>query len=454
MVLSKNSLKIFLSLTVLICTVFGTSAAHADQKGMTIIRDTEIENTLRTWSDPIFRAAGISPSGVNIILVQSDAINAFVAGGSNIFFYTGLIAKSENPGEVIGVMAHETGHIAGGHLIKTRDALERASYESIVGAILGIGAAIATGDGGAAAAITAGSGSMAQRRFLAHTRVHESSADQAALTFLEKAKINPSGLSSFMTKLKAEMYMPSNQQSEYVQTHPLVENRMDALQTRISRSAYKDQPYPQDWLEAHARMKAKLLGFINPAQVPWVYADRDKSVAARYARAIAAYRNNQGKEALAKIDDLLAQEPQNAYFHELKGQILMSFGRGKDAVSSYRTASKIMPDAPLLRIALAHSLIESGAGNEALKEAIGHLERAMREEPRSAQIHRFLATAYGKMGDETMAKAHLAEEAVLQRRFDFAKEQANAVLQTTKEGSKAWLKAKDVLSFIEATEKG
>ncbi len=445
----KYRTKIILLTMLLVCQVF---PAHAQS----LIRDTEIEQTLKEWGSPVFKAAGLNPEAVNIILIQSDAINAFVAGGSNIFFYTGLIDKTDGPGEVIGVLAHETGPITGGHLIRTRDALERASYESIIGTILGIGAAILSGDSGAAAAISAGGNTLAQRRFLAHSRVQESSADQAALTFFEQAKLNPTGLATFMDKLKAESFVPESQQSEYVRTHPLVDNRVEALQRRIEESVYKDQALPKEWVEKHARMKAKLVGFTKPGQIPWVYNDTDHSIAADYARAIAAYRENKVEEAIKRIDDLLLREPQNPYFHELKGQMLVDFGRVEDAVMSYAMALQYLPNAPLIQVAYAHALIESAKNDEPkyLNEAIENLELALIKEPRTSRIHRFLAIAYGRQGNESRAKIHLAEEALLQRRIDYAQQHAQAIIAQEKEGSLLWLKAKDILSFIETMEKG
>lgn len=458
----KDSFKfISFALFGLACLLGAQGSARAQGVGgMSLIRDVEIETALAQWARPVFEAAGIDPKGVKIILVQNSTLNAFVAGGSNIFIYTGLIEATKTPEELIGVIAHETGHIAGGHLVKSREALERASYESIVGAILGVGAAIATGDSGAAVAISAGSGSMAQRRFLAHSRVQESSADQAALTFLESAKINPTGLSTFMEQLKAQIYLPADQQIEYVLTHPLVENRIEVLNRRIAQSPYKTQATPEKWKEQHTRMKAKLVGFIAPGRVPWTYDDRDMSVPAQYARAIAAYRNSQVDDALSKMDALLKAEPQNPYFLELKGQMLADFGRVEEAVTYYRKAVSLLPEASLLRISLAHALIQSaegskgGAQNSVLTEAIENLERSAREETRSTRIYRLLATAYGKMGDENMAKVNLAEEAVLQGRFDYAREQAEAVINNSSQGGKAFLKAKDVLSFIDQHEKG
>ncbi len=450
--------KIFFIALFIIMTI-NPHISYAKKKPLSLIRDTEIENILRSWGEPIFRAAKLDTKAVNIILVQSNNVNAFVAGGSNIFFYTGLISRTENSGELIGVLAHETGHIAGGHLVRGRMAMERASYESIISTLLGIGVAIVSGDSSAVSAISLGGNSFAQRKYLAHSRIQESSADQAALTFLEKAKINPLGMVSFMDKLKADNYVPESQQSEYIRTHPLIDNRMEALKLRTSESPYNSTPYPKIWTEQHARMKAKLAGFINPEQVPWMYDDKDKSVPARYARAIAAYRNDRVDDALNKIDGLIKIEPQNPYFQELKGQMLVEFNMVKQAIPYYKKAIEIMPKANLFRIALAHALIESAQQNEKdlLIEAIKQLEIALGGESRSTRIHRLLATAYGRLGDEgnngNKAKLHLAEEAVLQNRFTYAKQHAQHILETEKKGSKLWLKANDIISFIKTTKK-
>lgn len=418
-----------------------------------LIRDTEIENIFTEWATPLFKAANIGEKNVQILLVQSNEVNAFVAGGANIFFYTGLIKKTDNADEVIGVLAHELGHIASGHLISTQAALERASYESILGTVLGIGAAIVTGSGDAASAIIAGSQSVAGRRFLAHSRVNESSADQAAFNYVTRAGFNPAGLMTFLQKLQNQELLPSTQQNEYVRTHPITRNRIEAIRTRVDKSPLKDKPLPAVWIEQHARMKAKLTGFINPEQVAWAYEKNDQSIDARYARSIAAYRLNDIPTALRTIDALIKDEPKNAYFHELKGQMLVDFSRIEEAIPSYRQSVKLLPDAPLLRIALAHALIESGNREDLLEEAVTHLDRAMRKERRSSRAFRLLATAHGRLGRESLAKLYLAEEAVLQRRLPYAKAQANAALKGFKTGSREWIQTKDVLTHIANLER-
>ena len=441
-------------LLIVVCAIsLSPNPLNAQGKAPPIIRDTEIEAIFREWAGPLLQAAQIGENGVNIILVQSDDVNAFVAGGANIFFYTGLIRKTESPGEVIGVLAHEIGHIAGGHLISMQSALERASYESILGTVLGLGAAIATGNSAAATAIISASNNTATRRFLKHTRVNEAAADQAAFSYMSRSEMNPSGLASFLEKLEDQELLPASQQSEYVRTHPITRNRIEAVEALVEKSDLKGKTMPTLWDEQHARMKAKLIGFISPEQVAWAYEENDNSIAAQYARAIAAYRLNDIPTAERGIDALIAAEPDNAYFQELKGQMLVDFSRIEEAIPYYERAVELLPSAPLLRIALSHALIESGDNPARLNQAVTHLERALVSEKRSSRVHRLLATAHGRLGHESKAKLHLAEEAVLQNRLPYAKAQAEGALEGFETGSAEWLRTKDVLNHIANLER-
>lgn len=446
----RKKLGVFVAgvLTLAIIFVPYQSPQAQSRNSTSIIRDSEIESYFKEWSAPLLKAAQISPSGVNVILVQSNQLNAFVAGGANIFFYTGLIERTSGPGELMGVFAHELGHIAGSHLISTRDAFERASYESILGTVIGIGAAVLSGNGGAAGAVITGSQGIAQRRFLSHSRVNESSADQAALSYFEQARYNPSGLGSFLEKLQDQELLPTSKQSEYVRTHPLTRNRIEAVDNRASQSPYQDTAFPAQWVDQHARMKAKLIAFISPGRVAWEYDDRDLSIPAEYARSIAAYRENKIDEALSRIDGLIEKEPKNPYFHELKGQMLVDFSRLDESLVPYRSAIALKPQEALFRVAYAHALIESGNDQGRLNEAIEQLQRAQKKESRSGRVHRLLATAHGRLGHDNLAKIHLAEEAVLQRRLPYAKRLAQAVLSSEEAQSSTWLKARDLLDYI------
>lgn len=422
----------------------------APVQAQTIIRDTEIESDMAEWFKPILDAAGMNADQVNIILVQDDQINAFVAGGSNIFFNTGLLMKTDSPGEVIGVMAHELGHITGGHLIRGREALENASYESMLGMILGVGAAILSGDGAAAPTIGAAGSSIAQRKFLTYSRAFESSADQAALKYFDKAQLNPIGFETFMRKLEGQEQRPTSQQSEYVRSHPLTRDRVDTINLRVDQSPYKNQAYPAKWKSQHKIMVAKLTGFITPQQVVWTYNDNDNSMESLTARTIAAYRLNDVQKALKLSDQLLAKEPNNPYNLELKGQMLIDFGRVKEAIPYYEKAIAQKPDAGLIRIALAHAQIETAGNDPAkLQKAIQNLQVSHKYEPRSTRVHRLMATAYGRMGDESRAKLHLAEEAVLQQKYTYARQQAQGSINGLKQGSADWIRANDILNYVQ-----
>ena len=438
---------------LLILLTFVTLAApvRADDRSV-IIRDTEIEAVLKIWADPVIRASELNPETINFILVQSPEINAFVAGGPNIFLYTGLLEKTDNPEQVIGVIAHELGHIRGGHLVRTHGAMENASYESMLGTILGIGAAIATGNGGVGAAVAAGSQSTALNKYLAFSRIQESSADQSALDSMEKAKISPGGMLAFMKKLESQELLPASQQSEYVRTHPLTRDRIEAMAAGFTRSVNKDIAAPAVWNEQHARIIAKLTAFITPEKVVWNYPDGDKSIAADYARAIAAYRQNKVEDALARMDALLARENDNPYFLELKGQMLLDFGKVEKALPYYKKSIDTLSHAPLIRIAYAQALIESAGQNvhrDRLDDAITQLERAMRDEPRSSRTFRLLATAWGRKGNEPMAWLYLAEEALLKQDKEYAKRQATAALNGLEKGSRPWIRAQDILIYLE-----
>lgn len=412
--------------------------------GPSIIRDAEIESILHEWTQDVFAAAGMNSSQIDMVLVQSPDINAFVSGGSNIFIFTGLIDQTKTPEELIGVIAHETGHIAGGHLVRTRRAAENASFESLLAMALGVGVALAGGGGDAASAGVAIGQASATNSFLSHSRVQESSADQAAAQYLARANINSDGLISFLEKISSQEILDRSQQSGYMRTHPLSRDRIEALQYKTA-SAPKSATKAK-WIDQHARMKAKLKAFISPQQVTYLYPSQDTSIAARYARAIAAYRSNRVDEALSGINALIKDEPRNPYFHELKGQMLYEFGRAKESLAPYQTAMNLAPSSGLIRMAYAQALIDTNSYKDALTE----LYRAERDEPRSPRIKRLLATATGRMGQEAEAKVYLAEEAIMQGRSQDATAMAEAALKTLPPNSRLRLRAQDVLSLTES----
>ena len=423
--------------------------AGSAQAQQSIIRDAEIETNIGEWTSDVIRAAGMSPDQIKIVLVQSSDVNAFVAGGANIFIYTGLIDKTENEGEVIGVIAHELGHVAGGHLTRTGEVARNASFEAMIGALVGLGAAVATGDSSAAAAGIQIGQSQAMNKFLSHSRVQESSADQAGFRFMNGAGLNPEGLPSFLEKLASQELLLTSQQSQYVRTHPLSSDRVDALENKVKNSPYKNATMPKGWSENYARMKAKLTGFISPQQVTYKYPTSDTSIPAQYARAIAAYKFNKVDDALTLTDKLIKQEPDNPYFQELKGQMLYEFGRASQSLPHYEKAVQKAPNSGLIRMAYAQALIESAGKNaQPLNEAIIQLKRAERDEPRVTKIKRLLATAYGKLGKEPEARVYLAEEALMKGRKAEAARLAKVTIKQLPPKSPEALRAADIINMV------
>jgi|AntRauTorcE11897_2_1112592.scaffolds.fasta_scaffold00743_12 predicted Zn-dependent protease len=434
-----------LKLLMLVCIVsFFTGTARA-QGAPTIIRDAEIENTLARFSAPVFEAAGIGPNDVRIILVEDHNLNAFVAGGMNIFVYAGIILEAENPGELVGVMAHETGHIAGAHLIRTRAAMERASFQSLLVSLLGVAAMVGSGDGGAAGAVFGGGQSMVHNSMLSHSRTQEAAADQAAVKYLSDAGLNAQGMLTFLEKMQNQEALPSSQQAEYVRTHPLTRNRISYLRENVERHARK-AAYSESWVNDFDRIKAKLIGFMYPDQGLRLPAD---TVANRYARTIALYRKNRLDEALQGINALIEEEPQNPYFFELKGQMLYENNHLEQAVPAYAKAVQLLEDSSLIRSRYGQVLLALAKSDAEYRAAITELERSLRAEQRSPRLHRLLATGYGRIGQEGTARLHLAEEAVLQQRFEDARRHIGLAEQDLPDNTAKRIRLQDLKTYIE-----
>ena len=417
---------------------------------MQFIRDAEIENYLRELATPIYRAADVTPENISINIVESPIVNAFVAEGMNEFFYTGLLQLADTPEQLAGVIAHETGHIAGGHLIRGREEMRNVSAEAILGMLLGVAAGVAAKNGGAAAGAISGSQQIAERSLLSFTRTQEASADAAGMSFLDKANISTLGMLEFFEKLQGQEMLPTDQQSQYVRTHPLTQDRIDAVRQHYDNSVAKDAKLPQKFYTMHERMKAKLMGFLQPETALLRYTDKDPRIFARYARAIALYRTSHAENALTLISSLLKEEPENPFFYELKGQILLENGRVDEAIGYYATANKLLPDSALLRASYGHALLEQ-RNNPNLDLAIQQLEEANRLEERVPYVWHLLAAAWGQKAESTknpvfegMATYALAEEAVAKGNDHEAEQLAARAMRVLPKNSAYWLHAQDI----------
>ena len=426
--------------------------AEAGAQKLSFIRDAEIENTIRTYAAPLFQAAGLEPSDVRIYLVNDRSLNAFVAGGQRLFINTGLIMRSKHAGQVIGVIAHETGHIAGGHLSRLHAAIANSTAQSILALVIGAAAAIGTGRGDVGAAIVAGGQSMGLRSFLHYNRTQESAADQAALRFLDATGQSSRGLLEFMELLGAQDLLSADRQDPYLRTHPLSRERVDAVQAHLSRSPNRDKAQPARIQELHRRMLAKLYAFLEPfGRTLRRYPESDTGLAARYARAVAYYRKPDLGKALPLIDGLIAERPEDPYFHELKGQMLFENGRAAEALKPYETAVRLLPRSPLLRRGLAQVQLE--LGDPALIEpAIRNLRAAVQRDAEAPFTWRQLAIAYGRRGDMGMSAVALAEEALLKGDARQARYHAGKAGKLLPRGSIGWLQAQDILQAAKKKE--
>lgn len=438
---------------LLVAVVLASLPASASTK-RTFIRDSEIENTIRTFATPVFQAAGLDPSAIRVYIVKDPALNAFVAGGQKLFLYTGLLMHSEEPGALIGVIAHETGHIAGGHLSQTRDALAKSSAQQILAAVVGAAAAVATKRGDVGTAIIAGGQGLGQSSFLHYSRTQEGAADAAAMRYLDATGQSARGLLAFLGNLADQELLSTRHQAPYLRTHPLTRDRILALEDHVARSPYSDKPYPRRYMEMHARMRAKLKAFIDPpSRTLRQYSESDQSVAARYARAIAYYRKPDLNQALPIMESLISEHPNDPFFLELKGQILFENGRGDEALAPYQAAVDMVPSAPLLRLQLARAQLERN-DPAYLDAAIENLRAALQQEPRSVSIWRNLAIGYGRKGDMGMSALALAEAAYIRGKKPEARHHAAKARDLLPVGSPSALMAEDILRATEDKKNG
>jgi predicted Zn-dependent protease len=396
----------------LLAPVGAAWAQDEDSSALSLIRDTEIEAILHEDADPVFIAAGLDPKVVQIHIVGDTDLNAFVADGQNLFVNTGLIVRTKTPNELIGVMAHETGHMAGGHLARSdqgnRQAL--ATFFLTIGLAALAAAARSPDSGAAAGALLYSSDYFATLTILGYTRTQEASADQAAVTYLEKAHISAKGLVDFFDNFRYEEVFSGAKRFPFFQSHPLTSDRIEALRIRASQQPHYDVVDSPEAMARHAIMVAKLRAFTDlPQQTFLDYPETDTSYPARYARAIAYYRDLQTDKAVALTDQLLAEQPNNPYLWELKGQILFEIGRPKEAEPAHRRSVELSPDAPLLRMNLGQTLLAEDDPAK-LDEAISQIRRSLDVEPDNPYGWLLLSQAYDGKGQPGLARLAAAEQ--------------------------------------------
>lgn len=446
-----------LFVALLSLSIISSSVAPAYAAGG-LIRDAEIESLLRDYARPIFKVAGLGQQNVQIHLIGQRSYNAFVVDGRNMFFHVGTLMTSDTPNQVIGVIAHETGHIAGGHLSRLRQTLANARSTSLALRVLVLaaaaaGAAAGANVGAASAGALLGADGLTQRHILSYRRAEEASADQAAISYLNATGQSAQGMLDTFAYLADQGLGSLKYADPYVQSHPLPQQRVVQLRDLARQSPnYKRRDSPA--LQArHDMMRAKLSGFLdNPQTVLNRYPASDQTLPARYARTIATYRRSGIRAFLPHVDALIAEQPNNAYFHELKGQFLFQSGELAASIKPLQTAIKLAPDEPLIRILMAQALLASAQNSgqpnpAAVDQVISHLRKALVKERCSAVGYRQLATAYGLKGETAQAMLASAYAYQYEGKDKLAHRQAADAKKAFSPGSSNWLKADDILKL-------
>jgi predicted Zn-dependent protease len=420
-----------------------------------VIRDAETEQLLRDYANPILRAAGVNVGATKIILIGDRSFNAFVANGRKIFVNVGALMEAKTPNEIIGVLAHETGHIADGHLAGLHQEMARAQILSIVGMLAGAGAMVATvrsNRPGSAVGSDAigqmgamlGPQELVRRSLLSYVRGQEEAADRAAVKFLASTGQSAKGLLTTLERFENESLFKTSSVDPYTLSHPLPRDRLSNLETVARASATfnaKDSPALQ---ARHDLMRAKLVGFMgNAAEIGRRYPISDTSIAGRYARAVSAYRFGRMADAISQIDALIAAQPNNAYFHELKGQALLEGNRAREALGPLRRAIALAPQGLPIKVMLGHALI---AADQA-PEAIRILTQVSQADPEDPEAFQYLAMAYDKKGDTALAQLAAAQGFFLAGKYVEARTQADRSKRQFAVGSPNWLKADDILNY-------
>lgn len=433
--------------------------AFADSgNGMNLIRDAEIESDLRKMIYPILNQAGIDPTSFRLYILQNNDLNAFVAGGQNIFLHTGLLIRSENYAQVMGVVAHEAGHISGGHLARSKETMQDIGKETLLLQALAA-AAMALGQGQAGAAVMSAGAQWFQRSTLAYTRTQERSADQAGIKFLTDLGVSPQGLLDFFKILQNEQKILVDKANPYLQTHPLTNERIDAIAAYLN-----DHPDLRDkglndktMAEAHRRIRAKLIGYLlQPDQVEKYYPDSDQSFAAMYARAIMNHRRGEAEKSLDLITNLIKQEPNNPYLYELRGQVYRetpgSNHNPDTYIAAYAKSVELAPQEPLLRLGLVQALLDRGNETD-VQQALSHLQEILRLEPRYGLAWQMESIAEGKAGYIGKSALALSELGLLRGDKKRAKDQAERAVKLLKDDPIALQRAEDIKNQIQIEEK-
>ena len=391
-------------------SLFSITIAQSALAGL--IRDTELETGLQTLAAPLMRAAGYAPDAISIRIIIDSSYNAFVAGERVIYIHSGLLLNAQSAEEILGVIAHEIGHLKAGHVPRRDEALRDAGTAGTLAAIAALALAAGGASSDAAFGVMVGGTDQAKRKMLRSFRYDEAVADELGLDYLDKAGISSAGLEQMMRRMAAQRALPESRQSQYYQTHPDSAQRLAVYQDHALQDGHKSASLSADDTNLMNRLVAKLRAYSEPTQSVLRQTAKTDSADAIYSQAIAQYRRGDLAAAITLMDQLSAAHPADPFYHEFRGDILLSMAKPEAAAAAYETALTFRPNSPQILVNLGRALIATNNKMRLLR-AIEVISAAQKTEPKWAFIRRQLAIAYGRNGDIAAADLALAEEALL-----------------------------------------
>ena len=452
--LPRKARKLTAVATAVALTVAPIPALAQEGEKLAILRDTETEQLLRDYSRPILRVAGLEKQNIQVTIINQAVFNAFVADGHRIFVNHGALLQSETPNQIIGVLAHETGHLAGGHLARLREQLAQAQTQMIIALLLGVGALAAGAKSGnsnsgltnAGAAAISAPQNLILRSLLSYQRQQEESADRAGVKFLTATGQSAKGMYETFKRFSNDILFAAHGADPYFQSHPMPAERVNALEELARSSPYWDKKDDPALQLRHDMMRAKISAFMERQDTVYRrYPLSNESLPARYAHAIATYRHGDLRNALAQIDALIQLQPNNPYFYELRGQALLEGGKPAEAIVPLRKAVQLSNNAPLIEMLLGQALV--GSDNKAYTdEAISILRAAVARETEAPIGYIQLAMAYGRKGDYAEADLASAQAAFLRGDNKTARDLASRAKTRFAVGTPGWVKADDIVS--------
>ena len=452
--LRKKPLKLTALMAAVALAVAPMAAMAQQNKGPPVLRDTETEQLLREYTRPILRAAGLEKHNIQMVIINQGVFNAFVADGRRIFVNYGAIMQSETPNQIIGVMAHETGHLAGGHLAKMREQMAQAQTQMIIAMLLGAGAMVAGAQGGggnsglanAGAAMFSAPGEIIRRNLLSYVRQQEENADKAGVKFLNTTGQSSKGMYETFKRFTDESLFAARGTDPYVQSHPMPAQRVAALEELARSSPYWDKKDDPALQLRHDMVRAKISAFMERQETVYRrYPLSNNGLPARYAHAISTYLHGDLRSALTQIDALIQQQPNNPYFHEVRGQALLEGGKPQEAIAPLRKAVALSNNSPLIEMLLGQALVATG-NNAYTDEAIAILRAAVARETEAPIGYMQLAMAYGRKGDYAQADLASAQAAYLRGDSKTARDLASRAKTRFAIGTPGWVKADDIVS--------